>query len=129
MDVQVVLPLLFFNTLHRKSTFICCLNILLTSERRILYAWQNPGVPVDEVMRDICRAFHHPALRDESLEIHRNMFNTVKKWVDEQPNRNQLGHVLSSQSVKDGKNHKGESNTGSANRGIESGHSRKFKFL
>lgn len=103
--------------------------ILLTPKRRILYAWQNPGVPVDEVMRDICRTFHHPALRDESLEIHKNMFNTVKKWVDEQPDRNQLNHILSSQSVKDGKNHKGPSDTGGANRGIESGHSRKFKHL
>jgi hypothetical protein len=45
---------------------------------RVLYAWENPGVPVEEVMNDILRCFHHPALRDESLEIHRNMFNTVR---------------------------------------------------
>ncbi|KAK6610976.1 heterokaryon incompatibility protein Het-C [Botrytis cinerea] len=38
---------------------------------RILYAWQNPGVPVDEVMNDILRTFHHPALRDEHVEIHK----------------------------------------------------------
>jgi hypothetical protein len=74
---------------------------------RIIYAWQNPGVPVDEVMRDIVRVFHHPALRDESIEIHRNMFNTVRKWVDEQPDRgHSLNQVLSSQSVKAGRNHK-----------------------
>src|ERR1017187_9502451 len=48
----------------------------LTLDSRILYAWENPGVSVDEVMTDILRAFHHPALRDESIEIHRNMFNT-----------------------------------------------------
>lgn len=84
---------------------------------RVLYAWQNPGVPVDEVMHDICRAFHHPALRDESLEIHRNMFNTVRKWVDEQPDRHNLNNVLSSASVKAGHNHKG-----SGEKGLEHNH-------
>ncbi|TVY76166.1 hypothetical protein LSUE1_G005557 [Lachnellula suecica] len=73
---------------------------------RVLYAWQNPGVPVEEVMKDILRAFHHPALRDESIEIHRNMFNTVRKWVDEQPDRHNLNSILSSASIKAGKNHK-----------------------
>jgi hypothetical protein len=57
-------------------------------------------------MADILRAFHHPALRDESIEIHRNMFNTVRKWVDEQPDRQDLNNILSSQSVKAGRNHK-----------------------
>ncbi|CAG8975169.1 hypothetical protein HYALB_00004230 [Hymenoscyphus albidus] len=85
---------------------------------RILYAWQNPGVPVDEVMHDICRAFHHPALRDEGIEIHRNMFQTVRKWMDGQPNRHELNQVLNSQSVKAGHNHKGGSD-----KGIESSHS------
>lgn len=75
--------------------------------RRILYAWQNPGVAVDEVISDIIRVFHHPALRDESIEIHRNMFNTVKRWVDENPQRNDLNNILSSASVKAGHNHIG----------------------
>ncbi|KAH8599628.1 heterokaryon incompatibility protein Het-C-domain-containing protein [Bisporella sp. PMI_857] len=72
-----------------------------------IYAWENPGVPIQEIMRDIVRVFHHPALRDEHLELHRNMFNTVKKWVEEQPDRNSLNHVLSSASVKAGRNHAG----------------------
>ncbi|KAK8094102.1 heterokaryon incompatibility protein Het-C [Apiospora hydei] len=72
---------------------------------RILYAWENPGVPVDEVVNDVTRAFHHPALRDERTEIHREMFQTVRKWADEYPRRHELNHVLGSQSVKDGKNH------------------------
>ena len=88
-------------------------------QSRVLYAWQNPGVPVDEVMRDVLRAFHHPALRDESVEIHRNMFNTVRKWADEQPDRNQLNQILSSASVKAGRNHKGEAGS----RGIDEPHS------
>ncbi|KFZ04399.1 hypothetical protein V501_09176, partial [Pseudogymnoascus sp. VKM F-4519 (FW-2642)] len=35
------------------------------------------------------------------------MFNTVKKWVDENPHRSNLNHVLGSASVKSGGNHKG----------------------
>jgi hypothetical protein len=90
---------------------------------RILYAWQNPGVPIEEVMQDILRAFHHPALRDESLEIHRNMFNTVRKWTEEQPDRHNLNNILSSASVKAGHNHKGDSNKGlEHNHGALGGH-------
>ena len=72
---------------------------------RVLYAWENPGVPVDEVVNDILRAFHHPAARDERVAIHKEMFNTVRLWLDEGHNRNAL-HQLSSEAVKNGKNHK-----------------------
>jgi hypothetical protein len=57
-------------------------------------------------MNDILRVFHHPALRDESVEIHRNMFNTVRKWVEEQPDAHNLNSILSSASVRAGNNHK-----------------------
>jgi hypothetical protein len=74
---------LYYNMLLRESpfTFVCyCPNPRV---RRVLYAWENPVVPVEEVMNDILRCFHHPALRDESLEVHRNMFNTVRaKFID-----------------------------------------------
>ncbi|KAI1769811.1 heterokaryon incompatibility Het-C [Hypoxylon cercidicola] len=72
---------------------------------RVLYAWDNPGVPVEEVVNDVLRAFHHPALRDERVEIQRDMFNTVRKWADEYPRRHEINHVLGSESVKNGKNH------------------------
>ncbi|KAL5615186.1 hypothetical protein BROUX41_005243 [Berkeleyomyces rouxiae] len=72
---------------------------------RVLYAWENPGVPIDEVVNDILQTLHHPALRNDHVEIHRNMFNTVRKWYDEHPRRSQLEHLLSSESVKNGKNH------------------------
>ncbi|KAK3314760.1 heterokaryon incompatibility Het-C [Apodospora peruviana] len=72
---------------------------------RIVYAWENPGVPVDEVVNDVLRAFHHPAIRDENVQIQREMFETVRKWTTETPFRNQLNHVLASESVKNGKNH------------------------
>ncbi|KAI5466960.1 heterokaryon incompatibility Het-C [Mariannaea sp. PMI_226] len=72
---------------------------------RILYAWENTSVPVDEIMNDVLRAFHHPAARNDHLEIHRNMFNTVKQWADQHPQRHALAHILSSESVKNHKNH------------------------
>ncbi|KAK4155056.1 heterokaryon incompatibility Het-C [Chaetomidium leptoderma] len=72
---------------------------------RVLYAWENPGVPVDEVVNDVLRAFHHPAARNEQIEIQREMFETVRKWTQETPYRNQLSHLLSSESVKNHKNH------------------------
>jgi len=73
---------------------------------RVLYAWDHPGVPVEEVTNDILRIFHHPAIRDERVDIQRNMYNTVRKWVDENPERGNLNNILSSSSVKAGLNHK-----------------------
>ncbi|KAK2772363.1 heterokaryon incompatibility protein het-c [Colletotrichum kahawae] len=88
---------------------------------RVLYAWENPGVPVDEVVNDVLRAFHHPAIRDERIEIQRSMFETVRKWVDESSHKHELSHLLSSESVKAGKNH---ILSGEASRGHEGpGHS------
>jgi hypothetical protein len=78
---------------------------------RVIYAWDHPDVPVDQVLNDVCRVFHHPALRDQSLEIHRNMFSAVEKWVQSLPDRGRnLNDVLSSASVKEGKNHIGGNN-------------------
>jgi hypothetical protein len=74
----------------------------------VLYAWENPGVSVDEVVNDVLRSFHHPAIRDEHVEIQRNMFNTVKKWIDENPDRNNINSTLNSNSVKAGRNHKAD---------------------
>ncbi|EGY15853.1 hypothetical protein VD0002_g1319 [Verticillium dahliae] len=72
---------------------------------RVLYAWENPGVPVDEVVDDVLRAFHHPVMRDDRCEIQSNMFKTVREWADGHPRRHELSHLLNSQSVKDHKNH------------------------
>jgi hypothetical protein len=80
---------------------------------RIIYAWDNPDVPVDQVLNDVCRVFHHPALRDPHLELHRNMFSAVERWVQGLPDRgHSLNTLLSSESVKAGKNHKGEGQGG-----------------
>ncbi|KAL2134053.1 hypothetical protein VTI74DRAFT_1109 [Chaetomium olivicolor] len=72
---------------------------------RVIYAWENPGVPVDEVVNDVLRAFHHPAARNEHVEIQRSMFETVRQWANETPYRHQLDHLLSSESVRNHKNH------------------------
>jgi hypothetical protein len=71
---------------------------------RVVYAWQHPEVPVDQVMDDVVRVFHHPALRDHNIEIHRKMFSAVEQWVQKRGGSN-LDNLLSSESVKAGKNH------------------------
>lgn len=70
---------------------------------RVVYAWENPGVPVDQVVNDVLRAFHHPALRDESIQIQRDMFATVRNWAQE--TRHPIDQLLSSDSVRHGRNH------------------------
>ncbi|PHH91923.1 hypothetical protein CDD83_9708 [Cordyceps sp. RAO-2017] len=53
--------------------------ILQYTVPRVLFAWENTNVPVDEVVNDVLRAFHHPVLRNERIDIQRDMFLTVKK--------------------------------------------------
>lgn len=88
---------------------------------RVIYAWQNPGVPVEEVMTDILRVFHHPTIRNEQVEIQKSMFNTVRGWVDEQRDRNHINFILSSASVKAGGNQKSADPQGGHNHGAFSG--------
>ena len=73
---------------------------------RVFYAWENPGIDVNQVLHDVTRVFHHPAIRDPHCELHRNMFSTVEQWVHSRPDRGQnLQSLLNSESVKAGKNH------------------------
>lgn len=82
---------------------------------RVLYAWQNPSVPVDQVLNDCMKVFHHPAVRDMSIEVHRTMFEAVRTWIQSLPDRgDSLNQVLGSESVRNGKNHKA---------GVDEGHS------
>ncbi|MCJ1311945.1 hypothetical protein MMC25_005619 [Agyrium rufum] len=75
---------------------------------RVIYAWQNPDIVVDQVLNDVSLVFHHPALRDSHCEIHRTMFAIVEQWANQQPNRGaELNNVLSAEGVRQGKNHKG----------------------
>lgn len=78
---------------------------------RIIYAFDHPDVPEQEVLNDVIRVFHHPAARDSHCEIHKNMFAVVEKWARSQPGGgSQLNDVLSSESVKAGRNHHGGAN-------------------
>ena len=81
---------------------------------RVLYAWQNTSVPVDQVLNDCMKVFHHPAVRDNSTEVHKSMFEAVKRWVDSLPDRGRsLTDVLGSEGVRNGKNLKaGEGHEG-----------------
>lgn len=73
---------------------------------RVIYGWDHPEVPEQEIMNDIGRVFHHPAIRHQNVEIHREMFTVVEKWARSRPsNAPDLNHILSSESVKAGRNH------------------------
>ncbi|KAF2796223.1 Het-C-domain-containing protein [Melanomma pulvis-pyrius CBS 109.77] len=73
---------------------------------RVVYAWDHPDVPVDQVLNDCMGVFHHPSIRDHHNEVHRNMFEAVKSWADRYHGAN-LNDLLSSESVRAGKNHSG----------------------
>ncbi|KAK3371493.1 heterokaryon incompatibility Het-C [Lasiosphaeria ovina] len=88
---------------------------------RVIFAWENPGVPVEEVVNDVLRAFHHPAIRDDRIQIQREMFETVRSWANESKYRNELGRVLSSESVRAGKNHILATGAGTGSRSVEGG--------
>jgi hypothetical protein len=73
---------------------------------RVIYGWEHPEVPDQEILNDVGRVFHHPAMRDQNTEIHREMFAVVEKWVRSRPSgAADLNVVLSSESVKAGRNH------------------------
>lgn len=80
---------------------------------RVLYAWEHIDVPVEQVLDDCLRVFHHPALRDMNNEAHRTMFEAVQNWVNSRPDRGaSLNDILSSEGVRQGKNHVGPDNDG-----------------
>ena len=73
---------------------------------RIIFAWQHPDIPVGQVLTDVIRVFHHPALRRPDCELHRNMFSTVESWVRSRPDGgSNLNVLLGSESVRHGRNH------------------------
>ena len=73
---------------------------------RVIYAWQHPDIPVEQILNDITRVFHHPALRDQHCQLHRDMFSTVERWARSRPDGgSNLDILLSSESVRHGRNH------------------------
>ncbi|KHO01933.1 Heterokaryon incompatibility protein Het-C [Metarhizium album ARSEF 1941] len=94
----------FINVLNSCAGRVAA-TILQYAVPRVIFAWENPNVPVDEVVNDVIRTFHHPALRNENIEIQRDMFKTVRMWADQHPRRHELERILSSEAVRTGKNH------------------------
>ncbi|GIZ41733.1 hypothetical protein CKM354_000502900 [Cercospora kikuchii] len=96
----------FSNILNQPAGEIAA-EILQYVAPRVIYGWEHPEVPEHEILDDVARVFHHPAARNEQLEIHRKMFETVNKWVHKRGDGGQgLNNILSSDSVKAGHNHK-----------------------
>ncbi|KAF3909827.1 hypothetical protein ABW21_db0203499 [Orbilia brochopaga] len=86
---------------------------------RIVFAWENPNTPVQVVLDDVIRIFHHPSCRDPHLELHTSMFKAVQGWVNKLPDRGQrLNVYLNSEGVRNGKNH----TDGKVGGGHEGGH-------
>lgn len=82
---------------------------------RVIYAWDHPDVNEQQVLDDVLQVFHHPAIRDRHCEIHKTMFSVVENWA--RSYRGNLDEVLSSESVKAGRNH-----TGGVNPHLGGGH-------
>lgn len=96
----------FSNILNEPAGQVAA-HILQYVAPRVIYGWDHPEVPEHEIMSDVTRVFHHPAIRDQNCEIHRTMFSVVEKWVQSLPDRGaNLDQLLSSESVKAGRNHK-----------------------
>ncbi|KAI5780410.1 HET-C domain protein [Geopyxis carbonaria] len=75
---------------------------------RVLHAWENPTFPLETVLADIVRVFHHPGLRDANCDIQSGMFNIVRAWTERLPDRGaSLNTILSAAGVRAGKNHAG----------------------
>ncbi len=88
---------------------------------RVLYAWQHPDIPVEQVFTDIIRVFHHPANRDPRCELHQSMFDVIQRWAHSQPNQGaHLNDVLGSGSVRNGKNHTLSAEKGHSHGGLPS---------
>lgn len=95
----------FSNTLNNPAGQVASA-ILQYVAPRVIYGWDHPEVPEQEILNDVGRVFHHPAIRDQNIEIHREMFAVVEKWARSRPpNAPDLNQILSSDSVKAGNNH------------------------
>lgn len=97
----------FSNILNQPAGLVAT-TILKYVTPLVIHAWEQPDVSVERLLDNVCLVFHHPAIRDSKPKICQDMFNTVSKWVENLPDRGaSLNEVLSSVSVKAGRNHTG----------------------
>ena len=102
----------FSNVLNEVAGQVAAVSLQYVAPR-VIYTWSRPDIPIEQVLDDVVRVFHHPAIRDQHCQLQRDMYGTVEKWARSQPNGgHSLNDLLSSASVKDGKNHSGEDSHG-----------------
>ncbi|GAB7350744.1 hypothetical protein MBLNU459_g1295t1 [Dothideomycetes sp. NU459] len=107
----------FSNILNEPAGKVAA-SILQYVAPRVIYAWDHPDISEQQVLDDVVRVFHHPAIRDQHCEIHKTMFSVVEKWARSHPAGGaDLNNILSSESVKAGRNH-----TGGVNPHLDAGH-------
>jgi Heterokaryon incompatibility protein Het-C len=96
----------FSNVLNEPAGLVASETLKFVAPR-VLYAWDHPNIPVQQVLDDCMKVFHHPATRDRNCEVHRNMFDVVQKWANRRPGgERELNDILSSEGVRAGRNHK-----------------------
>lgn len=95
----------FSNILNEPAGQVAA-SILQYVTPRVIYAWQHPNIPVEQVLDDVGQVFHHPAIRNPRSEVHQKMFSTVEKWARSRDDGgSNLNALLGSESVRQGKNH------------------------
>lgn len=97
----------FSNVLNPVAGQIACATVRFVAPH-IVDSWSDEGKDVRQTIDDILQVFHHPALRDENRPGQKVMFETVKSWWENHDDQEHLKQILSTQGVKDGKNHEGE---------------------
>jgi len=98
----------FSNVLNEPAGQVAT-SILQYVAPRIVYGWDHPDVPVEQILDDVVQVFHHPANR-QPIALHQSMFRVVERWSRSLPDGgNSINHLLSSDSVRNGGNHKGGS--------------------
>ena len=94
----------FSNILNEPAGLVAS-SILQYVAPRVIYGWQHLEVPVEQILNDVARVFHHPAFQDQHCQLHRDMFSAVERWAHSRPGGgSDLNVLLSSESVRHGRN-------------------------
>jgi len=103
----------FSNVLNPVAGQVACATVKFVVPH-IVDSWSDEGKDVRQTIDDILQIFHHPSLRDENRAGQKAMFETVKAWWDgkDESEKQHLKEILSTEGVKDGKNHEGHSDEG-----------------
>ena len=103
----------FSNVLNPVAGQVACATVKFVVPH-IVDSWSDEGKDVRQTIDDILQVFHHPSLRDENRAGQKAMFETVKAWWDgkDESEQQHLKEILSTEGVKDGKNHEGNADEG-----------------